>query len=181
MALPLTNLLKGSPKKGTPIIWTDKEEEAFQALKKALTSEPVLRHPRIRQPFIIDPDSSQHSIGAVLQQTFRDPDGQIRLHPIAYESKKLTETEQRYSAQERELHAAKYSLNHWRHIVEGSEIHIRTDHASLSVYLQKKPMTRRLGKFMEEIEHYDPQIGYQNWSLANSTRRPFPHLRTARN
>jgi len=161
MALPLTNLLKGSPKKGTPIIWTDKEEEAFQALKKALTSEPMLRHPRIGQPFIIDPDSSQHSIGAVLQQAFRDPDGQIRLHPIAYESKKLTETEQRYSAQERELLAAKYSLNHWRHIVEGSEIHIRTDHASLSVYRQKKPMTRRLGKFMEEIEHYDPQIGYR--------------------
>src|SRR5205085_11155939 len=161
MALPLTNLLKGSPKKGTPIIWTDKEEEAFQALKKALTSEPVLRHPRIGQPFIIDPDSSQHSIGAVLQQAFRDPNGQIRLHPIAYASKKLTDTEQRYSAQERELLAAKYSLNHWRHIVEGSAIHIRTDHASLSVYRQKKPMTRRLGKFMEEIEHYDPQIGYR--------------------
>ena len=45
--------------------------------------------------------------------------------------------------------------------MEGSEIHIRTDHASLSVYRQKKPMTRRLGKFMEEIEHYDPQIGYR--------------------
>src|SRR5579859_4422875 len=113
------------------------------------------------QPFIIDPDSSQFCIGAVLQQAFRDPDGQIRLHPIAYESKKLTETEQRYSTQERELLAAKYSLSHWRHIVEGSEIHIRTDHASLSVYRQKKPMTRRLGKFMEEIEHYDPQIGYR--------------------
>jgi len=52
-------------------------------------------------------------------------------------------------------------MNHWRHIVEGREIHIRTDHASLSVYRQKKPMTRRLGKFMEEIEHYDPQIGYR--------------------
>src|SRR5437764_4381990 len=42
-----------------------------------------------------------------------------------------------------------------------NEIHISTDHASLSVYRQKKPMTRRLGKFMEEIEHYDPQIGYR--------------------
>src|SRR5579859_2949284 len=113
------------------------------------------------QPFIIDPDSSQFCIGAVLQQVFRDPDGQIQLHPIAYESKKLTETKQRYSAEERELLGAKYSLNHWRHIVEGSEIHIHTDHASLSVYHQKKPMTRRLGKFMEEIEHYDPQIGYR--------------------
>ena len=161
MALSLTNLLKGSPAKGSAIKWTEKEEEAFQALKKALTSEPVLRHPRIGQPFVIDPDSSQYYIGAVLQQSFEDPDKKHRLHPIAYESKKLTETEQNYSTQERELLAVKHALNHWRHIVEGSEIHVRTDHSSLSVFRMKTPMTRRLGKFMEEIEHYDPKISYR--------------------
>src|SRR6202035_3832910 len=161
LALPMTNLLKGSPVKGSPIVWTPKEESSFQALKTALTSDPVLRHPRMGQPFIIDPDSSQYCIGAVLQQSFKDPDDQIRLHPIAFKSKKLTEREHNYSAQERELLAVKHALNHWRHIVEGSEIHIRTDHASLDVYRQKRPMTRRLGKFMEEIEHYDPQIGYR--------------------
>ena len=161
IALPLTNLLKGSPAKGSPIKWTEKEEEAFQALKKALTSEPVLRHPRMGQPFVIDPDSSQYCIGAVLQQSFEDPDKTHRLHPIAYESKKLTETEQNYSTQERELLAVKHALNHWRHIVEGSEIHVRTDHSSLSVFRTKTPMTRRLGKFMEEVEHYDPKITYR--------------------
>src|SRR5579859_7287815 len=161
MALPLMNLLKGSPVKGSPIEWTEKEEEAFQALKKALTSEPVLRHPRMGQPFVIDSDSSQYCIGAVLQQSFKDPDEIHRLHPIAYESKKLTETEQSYSTQERELLAVKHALNHWRHIVEGSEIHVRTDHSSLSVFQTKTPMTRRLGKFMEEVEHYDPKITYR--------------------
>ena len=78
-------------------MWTDKDDFAFHVLKKALTSEPVLRHPRMGKPFILDPDSSAYCIGAVLQQLFRDPDGQMRLHPIAYESKKLTETEQCYS------------------------------------------------------------------------------------
>jgi hypothetical protein len=34
------------------------------------------------------------------------------LHPVAYKSKKLTETESRYSAQEREMVAAKYALDH---------------------------------------------------------------------
>jgi hypothetical protein len=76
------------------ITWTEREEEAFQALKLAITMEPVLRHPQIGKPFIIDPDSSQYVIGAVLQQFFMDPDSKERLHPIAYESKKLTETEQ---------------------------------------------------------------------------------------
>src|SRR5579859_1657502 len=161
MALPLMNLLKGSPVKGSPIEWMEKEEEAFQALKKALTSEPVLRHPRMGQPFVIDPDSSQYCIGAVLQQSFKDSDEIHCLHPIVYESKKLTETEQNYSTQERELLAVKHALNHWRHIVEGSEIHVRTDHSSLSISRTKTPMTRRLGKSMEEVEHYDPKITYR--------------------
>jgi len=160
IALPLTDMLKGSPAKGTPIKWTEKEDKAFQALKKALTSEPVLRHPRIGQPFIIDPDSSLYCVGAVLQQSFEDSDKKRRLHPIAYESKKLTETEQNYSTQERELLAAKHALNHWRHIVEGSEIYIRTDHQSLSTF-RSKTRTRRMERFISEIEHYDPKITYR--------------------
>lgn len=112
------------------------------------------------RPFYIDPDSSQYSVGAVLQQNFIDPDGKEGLHPIAYESKQLTETEQHYSTQERELLAIKHSLNHWRHIVEGSEIHVRTDHESLAIFRSKAP-TRRLGRFIGEIEHYDPTITYR--------------------
>jgi len=104
--------MKGSPAKGAKIHWTGREEESFQQLKKALTLESILCHPRMGQPFIIDPDSSQYCIGTVLQQSFQDPDGKTGLHPIAYESKKLTETEQRYVTQEKELIAAKYTLNH---------------------------------------------------------------------
>jgi hypothetical protein len=33
------NLQKGSPKKGSPIVWGEKEEKAFNLLKKALTSD----------------------------------------------------------------------------------------------------------------------------------------------
>jgi len=62
---------------------------------------------RIGTLFVMDPDSSPFTIGAVLQQYFLDPDGKWRLHPIAYVSKTLTETESRYSAQEREMLAAK--------------------------------------------------------------------------
>ena len=165
MALPLSDLQKGSPAKGSPITWTEREERAFLALKQVLTTEPVLRHAKINEPFVIDPDSSQYCIGAVLQQYFTDHDGKSRLHPIAYESKKLTETEQRYSSQERELLAAKYALDHWRHIIEGSEIQIRTDHESLRVYRTKKPMTKRLARFMGDIEHYNPLFVYRSGSL----------------
>jgi hypothetical protein len=161
IAKPLTDLQKGSPAPGTPIKWTEIEDRAFLRLKDLITSEPVVKHPKIGETFFIDPDSSQYAIGGALQQLFRDNDGIERLHPIAYESKKLTETEQRYSSQERELLAAKYCLDHWRHIIEGSPIYIRTDHESLRVYRSKKTMTKRLARFMAEIEHYDPTITYR--------------------
>jgi len=135
--------------KGAKIRWTGREEESFQQLKKALTLEPILRYPWMGRPFIIDPDSSQYCISAVLQQSFQDPDRKTRLHPIAYESKKLTETEQRHVTQEKELLMAKYTLNHWRHFVEGSEIHIRMDHENLRVYRTNRLMTKRIGKIHE--------------------------------
>ena len=158
---PLTDLMKGSPAKGTAIKWTEAQQASFDDLKKAITSEPVLKHPRIGDEFYIDPDASQLAIGAVLLQYFLDPDGKRRLHPVAYESKKLSETEQRYSAQERELLAAKYALDHWRYIVEGSKISIRTDHESLRTYRSKNPMTKRLVRFMHDIEHFDPTFIYR--------------------
>jgi len=101
----------------------------------------------------------------VLLQYFPDSKGKIRLHLIAFESKKLTETESRYSAQERELLAAKYALDHWRHIIEGSEILIRTDHQSLETYRTKKHLTPRLVRFMQDIEHYNPTFTYRRGAL----------------
>jgi len=165
IALPLTDLMQGSPKKGSSIAWGTREDEAFAALKKTVTTEPVLRHAKIGELFIIDPDSSQFTIGGVLQQYFKDPDGKQHLHPIAYMSKKLTETESRYSTQERELLAAKHALDHWRHIVEGSEILIRTDHESLQTFRTKKRITPRLVRFMQDIEHYNPVFTYRRGLL----------------
>ena len=158
---PLTDLMKGSSAKGASIKWTKVQEAAFHDLKWAITSDPVLKHPRIGDDFYIDPDASQLAIGAVFLQYFTDSDGKKRLHPIAYESKKLSETEQRYTTQERELLAVKYSLDHWRYIIKGSRIFIRSDHQSLQSYRTKNPITKRLARFIYDIEHFDPKFIYR--------------------
>ena len=67
VARPLTDLQKGSPPKGSPIIWEEKEELAFNQLKEMLTSEPILRHAKIGEKFYIEPDSSQYCIGSELK------------------------------------------------------------------------------------------------------------------
>lgn len=157
---PLTDMMKGSPAKGSTIKWGEKEDKVFSDLKAAVKSEPVLMHPRIDDDFYVDPDASQIAIGAALLQYFLDPDGKRRLHPVAFESKKLTETKQRYTTQERELLATKYVLDHWRYIIEGSRIFIRSDHESLQSYRTKNPMTKRLVHFINDIEHFDPKFIY---------------------
>ena len=51
-----------------PFLWTEGHENAFQTLKKALTSQPVLALPNSTDPFILDTDASNSGIGAVLSQ-----------------------------------------------------------------------------------------------------------------
>lgn len=62
IAKPLTNLLR----KGNLFLWTEIEATAFQTLKTALVSAPVLALPNFQKPFIIETDASDSGIGAVL-------------------------------------------------------------------------------------------------------------------
>ena len=57
-------------KKGEPeqVKWTDQCENAFQTLKKALTSATLLRNPDFSQTFQLQTDASDTGIGAVLSQ-----------------------------------------------------------------------------------------------------------------
>ena len=73
---PLTDLLK----KGALFLWSTVHDAAFQALKQALSSSPVLAFPDFSKPFSIETDASASGIGAVLTQ-----EG----HPLAFPSKAL--------------------------------------------------------------------------------------------
>lgn len=63
LAKPLIDLLK----KGQQFVWTSLTEQAFQALKAALTSAPVLALLNFEKKFTVETDASDKGIGAVLQ------------------------------------------------------------------------------------------------------------------
>ena len=48
--------------------WTSQCQEAFEALKRALMSSPILSFPLEKGEFILDTDASNHGVGAVLSQ-----------------------------------------------------------------------------------------------------------------
>ena len=82
IASPLTDLtVKAAPNK---VVWTDEHQQAFDRLKMAVTSYPVLRNPDLSQTFTIQTDSSDRGIGGVLLQEI---DG--KKLPIMFISKKL--------------------------------------------------------------------------------------------
>ncbi|KAI5671867.1 hypothetical protein M9H77_12231 [Catharanthus roseus] len=74
-------------KKNRPWAWSEDCQRAFEDLKKAICKDPVLNLPDYSKSFEVHTDASDFAIGGVLMQ-----DG----HPIAYESRKLNETEPRW-------------------------------------------------------------------------------------
>ncbi|PKI61910.1 hypothetical protein CRG98_017636 [Punica granatum] len=84
ITVPLTDLLK----KARAWEWTDECQAAFDRLKQVVTDEPVLALPCYEKSFEVETDASDFAIGGVLMQ-----DG----HPIAFESRKLSDVERRYT------------------------------------------------------------------------------------
>lgn len=88
---PLTLLLK---KDG--FAWGPRAQIAFEDLKKAMTTAPVLSMPNFEFPFVIETDACGVGIGAVLMQ---------QGHPIAFLSKALATQNLGMSVYETELFA----------------------------------------------------------------------------
>lgn len=127
IARPLTDLLKKGGYK-----WDNEVEGAFQRLKEALISAPVLALPDLNLPFTVETDASQGGIGAVLMQ---------HNHPIAYISKKLSPRNQMLSVYDKELMALMYAIEKWHSYLSIKPFVIRTDQKILRYLLEQKLTT----------------------------------------
>lgn len=85
-------------RKGVTYHWKAEQEVAFGALKKALTTTPILAYPLAEGRMILDTDASNFSIGAVLSQE----QGQVE-RVISYSSRRLGPIQERYCVTRREL------------------------------------------------------------------------------
>ena len=97
-------------------------KQAFQELKKRISSPPILRLPGVSQPFILQTDASHFGVGAVLLQ--EDTAGEKR--PIAFASRKLLPRESRYSTTERECLAITWAVKKFQEYLYGTEFILET-------------------------------------------------------
>jgi hypothetical protein len=115
IAAPLTCLTR----KDTTFEWTPACQQAFEGIKHGLTHAPVLASPDPSKPFEVRCDASIVGVGAVLIQDDK---------PIAYESKKLDDTQVKWTTTEQELWAVVHALQVWRCYLEGVRFTVVTDH-----------------------------------------------------
>ena len=104
----------------------------------------------------ITTDASDVAMGAIIEQ--RGPHG---WEPLAFWSKKLSDTQQDWCPYDRELNAAHKAIQHFKHMAEGRPFTLYTDHQSLVPSIHKKtdaPTARQTNQ-LSEIAKFTTDIG----------------------
>jgi len=136
--------------------WGPEEQKAFDALKKHVTSEPVLAHAKLDDQFELEVDASGYAVGAVLLQQKEDG----KKHPIGYYSAMLNEAQRNYDIYDLELLAIVMALKNWRPLLAGSphKIIIYSDHLNLQYWRLPQRISRRVAREVLELSEYDFEI-----------------------
>ncbi|KAK1682853.1 hypothetical protein QYE76_043701 [Lolium multiflorum] len=145
---PLTNLLQ----KDVPFVFDDDCKEAFETLKKALTTAPVVEPPDWNLPFEIMCDASDFAVGAVLGQRVDK-----KLNVIHYASKTLDAAQRNYATTEKELLAVVFACDKFRPYIVDSKVTIHTDHAAIRYLMTKKDAKPRLIRWVL-LQEFDLHI-----------------------
>jgi hypothetical protein len=125
--------------KDAKFVWTDECMDAFNLLKKLLTSTPIMMAPDWNLPFELMCDANDFALGAVLgQRVDKVP------HAIYYASRTLNDAQLNYSTIEKELLAIIFALEKFRSYLIGSKVIIFTDHAALRYLFANKDAKPRL-------------------------------------
>ncbi|GJW62308.1 putative nucleotidyltransferase, ribonuclease H [Tanacetum coccineum] len=114
--------------------------------------EPMLRLPDVTMPFKLHMEASEFAIEGVLMQ-----DG----HPITIESRKLNETERRYTVQEKEMTVVVYCLRIWRHYLLGLRFVINTDNIAMSYFQTRKKLSPKQARWQDFLAEFDYQLEYK--------------------
>lgn len=103
---PLTKLLRKDS-----FMWDEEATKAFEALKRAMTTTPVLAFLDFAKTFIVETDASGIGMGAVLMQDGR---------PIAYLSRAFGLKNMGLSIYEKKFIVVLLAINKWKHYVQGN-------------------------------------------------------------
>ncbi|GAA5973435.1 hypothetical protein JCM11641_006458 [Rhodosporidiobolus odoratus] len=139
-------------------LWTEKEERAFEAIKKIVTSLPVLRpvDQDSDEPIWLITDASKVGVGAVLLQ---GKDWKTA-HPCGFYSRQYIAAEKNYPTHEQELLAVITALKAWRIDLLGVRFRVLTDHDTLRHFQTQSTLSKRQARWTEVLADYDYELSY---------------------
>jgi len=97
--------------------WEEKQQKAFEELKKRFTTELVLVMPDLDREMRVEANASDFAIGGVLLMKCEDK----KWRPVVYILKLLNEAERNYEIHNKEMLAIIQCLEVWRHFLEGAK------------------------------------------------------------
>ncbi len=151
IAAPMTELLH----KDTAYSWGTAQQQAFDALKRSVTTAPVLLTPDDTLPFTVYTDASGFALGATLMQ-----DQGKGLQPVAFLSRKMQPAERNYPVHEQEELSIHTALKEWRHYLHGQPFKVYTDHRSLTHLFTQPYQSKRQLRWMEFLSEFKFEIVY---------------------
>ena len=168
----IANPLNALTKNNVPFVWTVACAEAFDKLKRALVSAPILAYPNFREPFLLFVDASSTGIGFTLAQIQNGKEV-----VIAYNGRGLNQAEQNYSTTEREALALVEGIKKFQPYLHNHKFTVVTDHSSLRWLMNVKDASGRLARWALLLQQYDFNIVHRpgrNHRIADClSRRPY--------
>jgi len=137
IVIPLTRLTR----KDASWNFDENCRKAFNTLKQAFTSAPILTHWVPDTQLIVETDASDYALAAILSIVTKNNE----IYPVAFHSRTFSAPELNYNVYDKELLAIFEAFKIWRHYLEGSTlpIDVVTDHKNLEYFLTTKVLTRR--------------------------------------
>uniref|UniRef100_A0AC34FD78 Reverse transcriptase domain-containing protein n=1 Tax=Panagrolaimus sp. ES5 TaxID=591445 RepID=A0AC34FD78_9BILA len=167
---PLNELLS----KNRKFEWTESQQYAFESIIKELTKPPILQTPDYSKTFYLYTDASLAHLGAAIFQE----DIHKNLHPIAYASRALSDSETRLAAIEVEALAVIYSLEQFKYLCWGSDVVLRTDHRPLIFLFDKQSTSAKLNRWLLKIMDFHLKVEHTPGitNVADFLSRPYQAL-----
>ncbi|MBW0506055.1 hypothetical protein O181_045770 [Austropuccinia psidii MF-1] len=155
----LTSLLK----KDSPLILNEEAHSQFQILKEAFTLAPILSHFNTPLPAIVETDTSDYALGAVLSQV--NDSGK---YPIAPDSRKLLPAELNYEIHDKKLLGIVWPLKRWRAFILSlsNSFEVVTEPSSLQYFISSKVLTCCQASWAEFLSEFHFTITYCPGRLA---------------
>jgi hypothetical protein len=149
IAAPLTNLLK---KFVVTYEWDEACDEAFGTLKGILVKALVLKLPDFDKEFEIHFDASDFVIGGVIVQDGR---------PVAFESKKLSDTERRWPTHKKEMWAVIHYLKTWGHYIGSKDVVVWTDNVTLKYFSTQPKLSSKQVRWQDTLALFNVHIRHK--------------------